>query len=75
MFANLYLARTFDINFSAVKMAVGGWRHEGHLGRRTRRQFALSQMQPNTLIQFGYTQVVHIVRILHSFLCFYDLVL
>ena len=29
MFANLYLARrTFDINFSAVKMAVGGWRLE-----------------------------------------------
>ena len=76
MFANLYLARTFDINFSAVKMAVGGWRHEGHLGRRTRWQFALSQIQPNTLIQFGYTQVVHIVHSLPNFsMFFYDLVL
>ena len=71
MFANLYLARTFDINFSAVKMAVGGWRHEGHLGRRTRRQFALSQIQPNTLIQLDTPKWFTLYTVFQTCLCFF----
>ena len=78
MFANLYLARrTFDINFSAVKMAVGGLRHEGHLGRRTRRQFALSIS--DTTEHFDTIWIhpsgSHCTQFSKLFYVFYDLVL
>ena len=46
MFANVYLARKSDINFSEEKMAVGGRQHEGQLGRR-------SKTGQYTVVNFG----------------------